>query len=197
LQIKYKILIQFIIFLFIFFIIFFLKNIYFKNSNQLETNKDLSKTNINKIETQNKNFVSNLSYYTKDIKNNRYYIESKTGEILDDSNQIVMQIVVAKIIFNNNEEIKITSDSAIYNDINFSTKFIDNINITYNKNQILSDKMDLDFENKKAIIYENVIYKNLTTNMQANYLELDMETKKVNIFMDKNFKEQVNIKSSY
>ena len=196
-QIKYKILIQFIIFLFIFFIIFFLKNIYFKNSNQLETNKDLSKTNINKIETQNKNFVSNLSYYTKDIKNNRYYIESKTGEILDDSNQIVMQIVVAKIIFNNNEEIKITSDSAIYNDINFSTKFIDNINITYNKNQILSDKMDLDFENKKAIIYENVIYKNLTTNMQANYLELDMETKKVNIFMDKNFKEQVNIKSSY
>lgn len=196
-QIKYKILIQFVIFLFIFFIIFFLKNIYFKNSNKLETNKDLSKTNINKIETQNKNFVSNLSYYTKDIKNNRYYIESKTGEILDDSNQIVMQIVVAKIIFNNNEEIKITSDSAIYNDINFSTKFIDNINITYNKNQILSDKMDLDFENKKAIIYENVIYKNLTTNMQANYLELDMETKKVNIFMDKNFKEQVNIKSSY
>ena len=95
-----------------------------------------------------------------------------------------MQNVTAIFIDQSNIPIIVTSDHAIYNNSNYNTKFYDNVRIEYLNNFILSDNMDLDFNNNLITINENVEYNGIQGTIIADNIKIDLITKKIEIYMD-------------
>tara|TARA_B100000767_G_scaffold240377_1_gene236117 strand:- start:1171 stop:1575 length:405 start_codon:yes stop_codon:yes gene_type:complete len=119
-----------------------------------------------------------------------YNIESKEGELnVENPNLINMKYVTAFINMPDSSIIKITSDYAIYDSINFNTQFYDNIFITYGEHEITSDNLDFLPDKNLATIYNNVIFNNMNTNMWADKIELDLITKDSKIFMNDKLKK--------
>ena len=122
----------------------------------------------------------------------KYNIKAEYGEILNESkNLILMKNVIAKIIFNYNEKIIITSKKAIYNTINYDTKFEEDILIKYAEHNITSNNVDLLFKDNKVKIYNEIDYNNLNTNLLADNAEINLLTKNLKIYMNNN--KKINI----
>ena len=101
-------------------------------------------------------------------------------------------VETATIDLNNSTPIKISAAKAIYNSINYDTKFYENVLVTYDEHIIKSDNLDLDFEKSLATVSNNIIYKNLNTKLQADKVVIDLITKNSRIFMN-NKLDKVNI----
>ena len=96
-----------------------------------------------------------------------------------------MKTVSAEVTFvNNRETIKIFSDSAIYNTVNFDTQFSQNIKIIYGQHKIDCEFADLIFSNNLAIFYDNVVYQNIDTKLYADKMEIDLITKDSKVYMN-------------
>ena len=132
------------------------------------------------------NLVKNLKYEVKLDQDNQYIITSDLSEITYENNiEIVkMQNVVAILIDQTNIPLIITSDQAIYNNSNYNTKFNHNVRIEYLDNVILSDNMDLDFNNNLITINQNVEYNGIQGTIIADNVKIDLITKKIEIYMD-------------
>ena len=96
-----------------------------------------------------------------------------------------MTNVTAIINMKDKSQIKISSNKATYNSSNYNSEFRDNILMIYGNNKITSEKLDLMFEKNIAIIFDNVIYKNLNTQLEADKIEINLMTKSSKIFMNK------------
>jgi len=180
---KKKIFLQ-ILFFSIFFLIFFLflKIYFFNNKNDIVEMKVVNSEESQNIKESNE--IQNLEYISEDSNGNKYTIQSSSGKIdLDKPELIEMKNVLATINLKNSYPISIFSDNAIYNNITHNTEFYNNILINYINNTIESDNMDLFFEKNFASIYNNVNYKNLNTQLQADKVEIDLITKNSKIFM--------------
>tara|TARA_B100000787_G_C15981049_1_gene201599 strand:- start:64 stop:387 length:324 start_codon:yes stop_codon:yes gene_type:complete len=95
-----------------------------------------------------------------------------------------MKKVTATINFKDSSPINIYADNALYSNFNNNTNFYGNVLVTYVDNVIESEKMDLFFEKNFATISNNVIYKNLNTQLEADKVEIDLITKNSKIFME-------------
>ncbi len=173
--------------------IFYLK--YFKQddkSSDILKSNNLTK-NIN--ETEN-NIIKNLNYKIKIKQNNSYQISSELNEMLykDGVEFVLMERVSATLEDNENNTIFINSDKATYNSDNFKTIFEDNIQINYLTDKIYADKMVLDFEKNLITLMNNIRYVGLQSTIEADNLEINLISKKVNIFMN-NSNEDVIISS--
>ena len=103
-----------------------------------------------------------------------------------------MSKVSAEIVFSNAEEIYILSDTAIYNSQNFDTHFSNKIKVTYGQHIINSDEAKLIFSKSMAILYDNIIYNNINTELYADKMEIDLITKDSKIYMkDTNSKVKI------
>jgi hypothetical protein len=181
-----KILLQ--LFLFLLFFVsasIFLKTYFFNTEDKIVLNKnDQKKTN----EDENKdksNAIYNIKYISKDKKGNSYTIKSNSGEIDSNKSELIsMNDVTANIKLLNSSPIIISADNAIYNNINHETNFYNNVKVRYVTANITSENMDLLFEKNVATITNNVIYKNLNTQLQADKVEIDLITKNSKIFMN-------------
>jgi hypothetical protein len=185
-----KILIQFFILLLIFLGVFLFYSEYIKS--------DKKPANLNKIlENQNlpkdaSNLIYNMNYNSKDINNNQYFINSDSGEMLENDSEFLMNIVNAKIILNDMTEINIYSDKAIYNNMTYYTKFYGNVVAKYQVNTVYSQSLDLNFEDDLAIIYDDVLFENLDSKIKTDKVEFDLKTKDILVIMnDKNKKVKV------
>ena len=191
-----KIIIQSILFLIILLllILFFFK--YFSKNNQTSFNTD--KTNLTSAPKENfANIIENIEYNSNDETGNLYNIKAEYGEILNESkNLILMKNVTAKIIFNHNEQIIITSKKAIYNTINYDTNFEEDILVKYAEHTIASDNVDLLFKDNKVKIYNEIDYNNLNTNLLADNAEIDLLTKNLKIYMNNNKKINIEYKEN-
>ena len=100
-----------------------------------------------------------------------------------------MQFVTA--IFNDKDGIPviITSKNAIYNNSNYNTKFLNNVKVIYLSNMLLSEKLDINFNENIIKIYENVVYEGLQGMIKADNVELNLITKNMEIFMEDNEKK--------
>jgi len=149
--------------------------------------------NIN--ETEN-NIIKNLNYKIKIKQNNSYQISSELNEMLykDGVEFVLMERVSATLEDNENNTIFINSDKATYNSDNFKTIFEDNIQINYLTDKIYADKMVLDFEKNLITLMNNIRYVGLQSTIEADNLEINLISKKVNIFMN-NSNEDVIISS--
>ena len=150
--------------------IFFYK-IFKKEKNISSTQKIITKD----TET---NLIEGIQYFSKDVNGNTYLIESKTGSIDKENPDIIYLVdVEAKINFDQNDEIKVTSDEAIYNINNFDTEFIDNVKLFYEDNKLTCKNILVKFSKNYAILSGDLVYNNLLTKLSADRMEVDLSSR--------------------
>ena len=139
------------------------------------------------------NIMENIEYFSNDEIGNEYIIKAEHGQILNENkNLILMNNVSAEINFNYNEKIIILSKKAVYNTLNYDTKFEDDIIIKYGDHNILSENVDMLFKDQRIKIYNKIEYTNLNTFLLADIAEIDLLTKNLKIYMKQN-KKKINI----
>ena len=183
-------LIQFAILLVVLFLISYIYLNYFRVSVEEIKNTN----NIKKIEKSlpktSKDLISDLVYSSVDRKGNKYKIESKEGEITsEDKNVIIMNNVTAEISLINGEKIYISSKKAKYNNDNFDTFFQGSVKMKYIYHSIDSENLELSFENQQAKLYNQVVYKNINSELIADIIFFDFLNMSTKFLMnDKNKK---------
>ena len=177
-----KIYIQIFLFSIILVSLVWFYNKYFNKKNEIQNNTNLTQEkNINETKS---NLIYNLNYKSTDLDNNTYMIKSDSGEISENGNDFFMNTVYAKITLNDQTEIIITADNAVYNNNNYNTKFFGNVISKYGEHSIYSEKMDLNFDINKIKIFEKVLFENLDTKIKTDNIEFDLITKNVLISMN-------------
>ena len=172
-----------IIFLIIFIMIYIYVD-YFRNSNKniVEVNELDPKLNIVK---GTEDLITEMSYFSEDNKGNTYEIKSEYGVINpDNSNLILMDKVNAIIYLVDGEKILINSEKAQYNDNNNDTIFKGSVEMIYIDHKINSENMDLSFNDKTVILYDNVRYNSLISNITADRIFVDLLNKNTKIQMN-------------
>lgn len=184
--------IQLILLFFLLIIIIIFYRTYFVEEKKIEITS-IKKQDQLEIENEN-NLIKNLRYEVRLDENKQYIITADLSEITyENSVEIVkMQKVVAIFTDDTNIPITITADIATYNNSNYNTNFIKNVQVVYINNVILSDKMDLDFQNNMITIYGNVKYDGLEGNIKTDNIKIDLITKNIEIYMDDN-KDKVEV----
>jgi lipopolysaccharide export system protein LptA len=182
-----KTVLQFFLLLVVLIIFSFISKTYFPNK---KGEKIIEKNNIENNEKiileENSNLIKNISYFAEDKRGNNYSILSQFGKINEDEPDLITLIkVTAFINMREGSQIKISSDRAIYNKFNYNSNFQDNVLVIYQGHKITSERLDLMFEKNIITIFDNVIYKNLNTKLEADKIEIDLITKKSRIFMNK------------
>ena len=176
--------IQLILFSFLVIISIIFYKIYFKENEKIKVDINVQEEKLN-TNSEN-NLIQNLKYEVKLDEDNQYIITSDLSEINYENNvEIVkMQKVVAIFIDKTNIPLIVASDQAIYNNLNYNTKFNQNVRIEYLDNVILSDYMDLNFKNNLITINENVKYSGIQGTIIADNIKIDLITKKIEIYMN-------------
>lgn len=130
------------------------------------------------------NIIKDITYIAKDDRENLFKIESKFGKINpEEPDLVLMDDVTAIITLKNREKIIISSDHAIYNSKSYETNFYDNVLLEYIEHNIVSENIYLSFENNLVSISNNIIYKNLNSEMNADEIVMNLITKEIKIFM--------------
>ena len=179
-----KRIIQLILFLFIILIAFIFYTTYLNEDKKSELT---SLENENDLPISNKNnLVKNLKYDVKFEEDKKYTISSNLSEITYENNvEIVkMQKVTAIFLDETNIPLTVLADKATFNNSNYNTTFSENVIIRYIDNIVISNKMDLNFEDSSILIYENVEYEGLQGSIKADNVKINLITKKIEIYMD-------------
>ena len=166
------------------FTVFFFDRIYLSKTKKNVVVPEVFNDQLN-IKTKN-NLIKNLKYEVNLDQNQQYIITSDLSELINSNDFEVfkMQTVKALILDKNKIPLIITSDNADYNNINYNTKFRNNVSIKYLNNKIYSDKAELDFKNNVAKIFENVRYVGSQGTVISDNIEIDLITKEIDIFMN-------------
>ena len=160
-----------------------------KKIEDSDSNKDINNKNSNLIET--------LKYVSQDLAGNIYIINAKTAEFeKDKADNVILFKVEAEIIRQNEETIKIYSESANYNKKSNNTVFKKAVSINYADQLIKSEVVKLNFSKNLIEIIENVYYMNNNTEIYADKVELDLSKKKMKISMI-NQNDNIQIKGKY
>ena len=160
-------------------------NIQQSSSSKKELKINNSVENLSEVEDSNSNLLNNISYENFDAEGNKYQISASTGELKNlDSNIIYMTNVVALIYLKNLDTLKIVSDNAIFNNINFNSNFYNNVELSYLDHQLNSEKLDLKFDENLIVLKEKVLYQSLDTKLFADAIVIDLITKNSKIFMN-------------
>ena len=173
--------------LFLFFLLILILIIVYRNYFKTDTEKKLKQVDKKEtlIENQN-NLIKNLRYNVNFDNNTQYFITAEFSEIFyrEGSEYVEMQIVLARLINEENISLIIESDKATYNNSNYNTKFSNNVKITYLDNIINSQNLDLNFEENTVTAYNNVIYEGVRGQLRADNIVINLITKEINIFMN-------------
>ena len=160
-----------------------------KKIEDSDSNKDINNKNSNLIET--------LKYVSQDLAGNTYIINAETAEFeKDKADNVILFKVEAEIIRQNEETIKIYSESANYNKKSNNTVFKKAVSINYADQLIKSEVVKLNFSKNLIEIIENVYYMNNNTEIYADKVELDLSKKKMKISMI-NQNDNIQIKGKY
>ena len=180
--------------------IFFYKQYIVSDKNfsqkQSETQKNDEKPFIEE-NNETSNIIENLRYVSKDLLGNTYIINAQSAEVQENKiDQVQLFEVLAKIIQQDDEIIYINSNFADYNKINNNTVFKDNVNVKYGDQSIDANIINLDFSKNLIEIHEDVYFKNKNAKISADKIELNFESKKLKISMEKQ-NENVEIIGKY
>ena len=191
-MLKKKLLQLFLLMIIIVITILFYK-IYFVKKNMPTVSEKIQKNN--NLDVENSNLIYNIEYISEFKDGSFYVITSEVGELVfNQPGLIKMEKVIATINLNNSSPIKISSDGAIYDNINHNTKFYENVIMNYDEHNTNSDNLDLLLDKNLVTLFNNVIYKNLDAELKADKMEIDLITKNSKIFMT-NHSDKINIVS--
>lgn len=199
-----KNIIQFIlvIFLTVLSIFFYQKYLVSNNENKklLEKEMDTQTTNKQLILKEKKNIeneIENLRYTSEDLLGNTYIIDAETAQVEEGKvNQVKLFVVTAKIIQKDDGIIYINSNFADYDRLNNNTIFKNDVNVRYGDQSIDADIINFNFLDNLIKIEENVFYKNNNAEVNADKIEIDMVSKKLKIYMNKQ-EDKVEIFTKY
>ena len=199
-----KSIVQFIlvIFLTVFSIFFYQKYLVSNNENKklLEKEIDTQTTNKQLILEDKKNIeneIENLRYTSEDLLGNTYIIDAETAQVEEGKvNQVKLFVVTAKIIQKDDSIIYINSNFADYDRLNNNTIFKNDVNVRYGDQSIDADIINFNFLDNLIKIEENVLYKNNNSEVNADKIEINMESKKLKISMNKK-EDKVEIFTKY
>jgi len=172
--------------LLIFSSIIFYKKFFSENEKIAEKKIDDKKINNYNSDkkTKNSNVIETLRYISQDLVGNTYIIKADSAEFVKDNTEnVILFRVIAEIIRQDDDIIKINSDEAIYNKRNNDTIFKKAVNIEYGDQLIKSEVVKLNFSKNLIEIIENVHYMNKNTKIYADKVELDLLKKKMKISM--------------
>ena len=182
-----KKIIQLLIFVIVFISIFIFYKLYFYDEVSIKSKKNtqIEEASLGKI---NNNTIENLKYNINLNEENSYSISSVSSEIkYENNNEIVyMTKVEAFFLGKDKKAVKIISDFAVYNKLDNQTFFEKNVIIRYQSHSIFSDKMLINLKNDMANIYDSVRYKGPNIELKADQINLNLLTKKIDIYMDNN-----------
>ena len=174
---------------------------FFKDDKKVELNKSeniVKKKNpeVNQND-RNKNIIQNLKYVSEDLLGNTYTVIAQSATLKEDKISVVQLFEVnAEITRQDQEVIYIYSKTANYNKINNNTVFKGSVNVKYEDQTIVSETLNLNFEDNLIEILDNVYYVNKNTKINADKVEIDLIYKKLKISMI-NKNDKVSITSKY
>ena len=177
----------------------FFYNTYLKEDQKVENTeliKEIKEEEEGEIKDIQNNIIKNLKYDVKFENNSQYSISADLSELsyIDDEEIVNMNGVKAIIIDKNNFLIIITSDQAVFNNKTYYTVFSKNVKINYLKNEISSEKLELDFDKNIVTITENVVYEGIQGFMKTDNIKIYLLTKNIEVFMNDE-KKKVQITS--
>ena len=176
---------------------FYSKSSYKKNLLKTEKVDLIKKKSVEVIEEkiESSNIIQDVSYSAKDTKGNEYFLKAGEGTIdQNQSNYIFLKSVKGVINLKDYELIEISSNFGKYNINNYDTIFSKNVVITYLDNKIEGDYLDFSLDKKLMIISKDVTIKNNKNSLNADVVEVNIETKDLKIFMYEEDKK-VNFKN--
>ena len=200
---KVKFLVQILLFLFasitLFSVIYFysIANIDKSPKSKLikEENKHDESLKNSSIDNDNStsNVLRNMVYENFDNRGNKYEIYADTSEFKDlNSKKIFMKGVRAKINLDNMNFITISSEEAIFDNESLTTNFSKNVILDYLNHNIKGESLELLFDKNLITMKDQIIYKNIDTELVADQIIIDLITKDSKIFMnDKNRKIKI------
>ena len=174
---------------------------FFKDDKKVELNKSeniVKKKNpeVNQNDS-NKNIIQNLKYVSEDLLGNTYTVIAQSATLIEDKISVVQLFEVnAEITRQDQEVIYIYSKTANYNKVNNNTVFKGRVNVKYEDQTIVSETLNLNFEDNLIEILDNVYYVNKNTKINADKVEIDLIYKKLKISMI-NKDNKVSITSNY
>ena len=159
---------------------------------KIENAKNLSEkpTNIDSEKVTELSLIENLQYKSIDSMGNEYIINCESAvSNIEDENILNLKKVNAIVYIKNRAPIFIDSDFAIYNKNSFNTNFYGNVKVINDITKILSENLDLIYEDNLVNLYniKEVFYDK--TKLIADNVKFNLLTKDININMnDKNKK---------
>ena len=182
-------------------IIILISSFFFLTKNNDSKKNSMKKDNVNleenneKNEIYNSNIIKDVNFSTKVKKGNEYTIYASQGEIeFSNTNIVYLTEVKGVIKLKNSNIINISSNFGKYNSDNFDTIFSKNVIIKYLDNIITGDYLDLSLMGNLMTISKKVTYKNKENILEADVVEMNIDTKDTKIFMYED-KKKVNIRS--
>jgi len=182
-----KKIIQLLIFVIVLISIFIFYRLYFYDEVSIKSKKtsQIEEASSDKI---NNNTIENLKYNINLNEENSYSISSASSEIKYVNNNEIVYMTKVEAIFlgKDKQAVKIISDFAVYNKLDNQTFFEKNVIIRYQSHSIFSDKMLINLKNDMANIYDSVRYEGPNIELKADQINLNLLTKKIDIYMDNN-----------
>ena len=188
----FKKVIQILIILLIILISYLVLNIYFFNKKDI-SNLDLNENLV--IEEDNSNLdnvMENLEYKSSDKSGNNYIIKAKKGKVnLEKENLLILEDVYGEIKLVGKSTIYINSNFAQYNRNNFDTRFYQNVLVNYEDKRFNCDNLDLFFKDNFGSMYNNIVFVDKNTQINADQVNMNLLNGDINIKM---FQEEKKIK---
>lgn len=172
----------------------FYKTFFNKPDTNLITEVEKDITNQIEIKDSKNNIIENLEYQSIDTLGNRYVIKSKFAEIVSDTDEVLkLKDVTAIIYLINKSPIFINSQNALHNKDTFNTNFFNDVNVKHEDIDIMSNNLDLNYNDGEVSMYNILYAKNTDVEIIADKINFDMLTKDLSINMYDD-KKKINIK---
>ena len=170
---------------------------YFSNFQKKQTI-----TETKKDETINEEFLvegvnrfENVEYQGIDKTGNQFTIGSNFAEFEKERPEIIkMEIVKCIFTFKDNTTLTVTSDKGTYNNITNDMNFSENVRMDYLENVLYSERASFNNYENQLLVAGNVKGEGPTTDLQADELDFDLNTKDLKISMYNKERVKVNTK---
>ena len=187
----FKKVIQILIILLIILISYLVLNIYFFDKKDI-SDLDLNENLVIEEDNLNLNAMENLEYKSSDKSGNNYIIKAKKGKInLEKENLLILEDVYGEIKLVGKSTIYIYSNFAQYNRNNFDTRFYQNVLVNFEDKKFNCDNLDLFFKDNFGSMYNNIVFVDENTQVNADQVNMDLLNGDINIKM---FQEEKKIK---
>ena len=178
------------------FIIFFT---YFFNLEKKQPSEVVTETETKENEEfleEGVNRFENVEYKGIDNTGNKFTIGSQFAEFKKEKPELIfMENVECFFTFKDNTMLLISSKKGIYNNISNDMQFSEDVKMDYLENTIFSDRANFNNYENQLLIAGNVRGDGPTTNLKADELDFDLNTKDLKISMYS--EERVKIKTKF